>query len=110
VATIVTGIGTSKVISNLDTYNHTALLASMYTVSCTVSEQPPSGLTITIEKNGSPVAATSAPAATQGVVQLSAALNCAVNDLISVVVVSSSPSDIAINQIKGILVIRPGIV
>ncbi len=109
-ATIITGTEQSKVISNLDTYNHTALLNSMYVVSLMVTEQPPSGLTITIQQNGSPVVATSAPSTAQGVVQLRTILNCAANDLISIIVASSSSTDIAINQIKGILKITPGTV
>jgi hypothetical protein len=98
----------TKVISNLDTYNHTAATAGMFTVTLAMSEQPPSGLTIQIKQNSTVIATSTTPAATQGIVQLQAIINAAVNDVIGVVVSSSTPTDQAINQIKGILNIRPG--
>lgn len=107
-ATIITGIESSKVLSNLDTYNHTTKAAGMYQVSVSVSEQPPSGMSIVIQQNGSQKAASAAPAASQGVVMLSVPLNCALGDVISVILSSSVASDKAINQIKGILNIHQG--
>lgn len=100
----------TKVISNLDTYNHTAAAASMYTVSLAMSEQPPSGLVIQIKQNGSTIATAPAPTAAQQVCQISTVLNCAANDLISVVISSAVPTDQNINAIKGILNIRQGTV
>jgi hypothetical protein len=108
-ATTITGIAQTKVISNLDTYNHTALLNSMYSVSIVVTEQPPSGVVLTIQQNGSTKATTSvAPAAAQGVVSLQVVLNCLVNDVIGVIVSSAAASDTQLNTVKGILKISPG--
>lgn len=110
-ATTITGIMQTKVISNLDTYNHTAGLNSMYVVRMTVSEQPPSGVIITIQQNGvTKATTTSAPASTQQLVELRTILNCAASDLISVIVSSAVTSDSNINSIKGILKITPGTV
>lgn len=107
-ATTITGISKSKVISNLDTYNHTALQNSMYTVSLDLSEQPPSGCIITMSQNGTPRLVTAAPAATQLDIKASVVMNCAISDIISIAITSSTPSDITINSIKGILRITPG--
>lgn len=107
-ATTITGISKSKAVSNLDTYNHTAGQASMYTVSLDLSEQPPSGCVITMSQNGTPKLATSTPAATQLNIKASVVMNCAVSDVISIAITSSTPSDITINSIKGTLRITPG--
>jgi hypothetical protein len=73
-----------------------------------INELPPSGITITIKKNGSTMASTSAPAAQQQVINLSTTINCAVNDTISVIVASSTPSDQGPQRFKGILRINVG--
>lgn len=109
-ATVITGISRTKVISNLDTYNHTALQNSMYVVSMTINELPPSGITITIQQNGVTKASLSAPAAAQSETKLRTILNCAASDLISIIVASSTASDQTINSFKGILKITPGTV
>jgi len=109
-STTITGIFQSKVISNLDTYNHTALTAGPYMVKVDVSELPPSGLTIAIKQNSTTIATSVAPTAAQGVVSLQAVIFCSVNDVIGVVLSSSQASDSAINSIKGILNIHPGAV
>lgn len=104
----ITGISKTKVLNSLDTYNHTAQASTMYMVSISVSEQPPSGVIITIQQNGSQKAISSAPAAAQGVVQLQIVLNCAANDVISVILSSAVTSDSKINSIRGLLNIHQG--
>jgi hypothetical protein len=107
-STTITNLISSKVISNLDTYIYTVQTAAMHVASIAINELPPSGITVTIEQNGSPVAATSTPAAQQQVINLSATMNCAVNDTISIIVASSSPSDQGPQRFKGILNIHIG--
>jgi len=107
-ATTITGIGQTKIVTNLDTYTHTALLASLYAVSLQLQELPPSGCTITIQHNGSTVASTSAPAAAQSVIDLGALILCAVSDTLSIIVASSNPTDQGKNVLKGVLKISPG--
>jgi hypothetical protein len=109
-ATTITGIGQVKVLSNLDTYNHTALLNSMYTVQVDLSEQPPTGCSITIQQNGSTKATSATPSNTQLNMKLGVVLNCAASDVISVIIASSNTAESAPNQIKAILKITPGIV
>lgn len=107
-ATIITGIDKTKVVSNLDTYNHTALSSGMYMVSIAVTEIPPSGLTLAIKKNGSTVVSTSAPAASQQLAQLQTVLNVAANDVIGITLASSNIADTKLNVLKGILNIHRG--
>lgn len=108
-ATIITGITKTKILTNLDTYNHTTLTAGMYTVRCTLSEQPPSGVILTIQQNSVTKATTTTiPGATQEIVDLQIVLNCAISDVIGVVVTSSNPTDTGKNVIKAILNIHQG--
>lgn len=107
-ATVITGIGQSKVISNLDTYNHTTLLNSMYTVSCSINQTPVSAIIIVIKQNGTTMASVPSPAASQSYETLSVTLNCAIGDLISITISSALAQDNQINDFKGIINIRPG--
>jgi hypothetical protein len=109
---IISGIGQSKTITNLDTYNHTAGLASLYTVSVQLTEIPPSGVSIVIQQNSSTKATSVAAAAGQNHIELSVLLQCAVSDVISVILSSASAIDEAPNYqgIRGTLIITPGLV
>lgn len=107
-AQTITGITQTKILTELDTYNHTALATSMYMVSCAVSEVPPSGITITIKQNGSTKATMAAPAAAQQLTQLQIVLNCVATDIITVVLASSTASDTGKNSFKAILNIHQG--
>lgn len=104
----VVNIFQAKVINALDTYNHTALQNSMYKVSVNATEIPPSGLAIVIQQNSVTKATAALPAAAQNHVDLQVVLNCAVNDVISVILSSASNADKGINEIKAILNIHPG--
>lgn len=107
-ATTINNLISNKVISNLDTYNYTVLSAGMHVAGLAISEIPPSGITITIQLNGSTVASTSAPNLAQQIVQLKTTMNCAINDVISIIVASSSASDQGPQRLKGILDIHVG--
>ena len=109
-AQTITGIGQTKILNTLDTYNHTVGLNSMYLVSISVTEQPPSGMSVIIQQNGTTIATAATPAAAQSHIDLQVVLNCAINDTISVVLSSSTPSDNNINTIRGTLKITPGTV
>lgn len=107
---IISGITQAKVLNTLDTYNHTALAASMYTVSVELYEIPPSGVTIAIKQGASTIITSAVPAITQNHITVRAALNCAINDVIGVVIASSTASDTGPNAIKAVLNIRQGII
>jgi hypothetical protein len=109
-STVISGIFQSKVISNLDTYTHTALTAGPYNVSCSMTMRRPSALSIVIKQNGTTIASSSPPADQQTILSLQAVLVCSVNDVISIIVSSSSDVDQRINTIKGIIDIHTGTV
>jgi len=100
----------SNVINALDTYNYTVPSASLESVSVSMTEIPPSGISILIQQNGSTKASLSSPAAAQSVLNLQVILNCASSDVISVIISSSSAIDQQLNTIKGIINIRDGLV
>lgn len=107
-ATNISGINQSKVINALDTYNHTALLTSMYVVACQINAIPTSGITIEIKLNGSQKMITVAPTDQQEAINARIVLSCAAGDVISIVVASASTNDGQRNDFKGILSITPG--
>ena len=107
-ATIITDISESKIMTNLDTYNYTAQAAGMYIVSCAISEIPVSGITIALKQNGSTKASVAAPASTQSVQQLQVIMNCDLNDVIGVTIASSVAQDNQINDFKALINIRQG--
>lgn len=107
-AQIITKISQAKVINSLDTYNHTATTTNMYTVAIMMTEIPPSGISIAIQKNGVTQATSTAPAATQNEIQMRLVMNLVPTDLISVVITSSDDKNM--NTIKGILNIHTGAV
>lgn len=104
---------TAKELLGLNTYQYTALTAAMHVASIRVDRRQSSAFTITINQNGSPVSSiTVQPLSDQTVAQssqsLSATMNCAVNDVITVVVSSSSTSDMGLKDCKAILDIHIG--
>jgi hypothetical protein len=107
-ATLITGIAQAKVLSNLDTYNHTTLLTSMYKVVVQATEIPPSGLEIVIQQNGTPMATAALPAATQSHVELQVRLNCTAGDVISTILSSASITDTDLNTVRATLAITAG--
>lgn len=107
-AQTITGISKTKNIIALDTYNHTTLTANMYTVSIDMAEQPPTGLSIVIQQNGVTKATSTAAGAAQTHVPLAVTINCAINDVLSVILSSSTPGDQGLNVIKGTLSIHVG--
>lgn len=108
-STIITSpLLSSKVISNLDTYFYTVQSAAVHVATLAINAKPPSGITIGIQKNGVTVASDSIPAGQQQSINLSASMNCAVNDLITFIVASSTPSDQGPQAFKGILNIHIG--
>lgn len=108
-STTITGIGQTKILTNLDTYVHTALATNFYFVGLTLSEVPPSGLSIVIKQNSTTIVTSAAPSSTQQTISLQTVLACAVNDTISVIISSTTPTESNPNSFKGILKINQGI-
>jgi hypothetical protein len=112
VATTIPNFLTNKVVSNLDTYTYTVTTAAMHVAKVRVQKMPPSGLTITIQQNGS----TKATVTVQPIVgstgqssqELHVTMNCAVSDVISFVLSSSTAIDQGPNAIKATLDVHVG--
>lgn len=98
----------SNVMVGLGTWTYTTSVASLFFVQATSSENPPSGLVLMIKQNGTTMATSTAPSATQGAVDTLTLLNCAQGDVITVVISSSVPIDQQLNTVKTIIVLRQG--
>ena len=107
--TIVPGRTQEIVVSQLDTYNHTAMNAGNYTVSVSINEIPPSSISVVIQLNLVTKATSIAPSATQELIQLQQVIDCAVNDVISVIISSSNPAEALPNIFKGQINLRYGL-
>jgi hypothetical protein len=115
----------------MGTYNYTVGTAGLHTVSFAAQVNPVSALTITIQQNGTTKATAAAPATTSTTVNttgagsgpktaamspdigqnntsLSVLLNCAANDVISIILASAAPNDNQTQGVQGILNIRRG--
>lgn len=103
---------TEKVVTGLNTYQYTINTAAMHVARVRVSKQPDSGMTITINLNGSPVATTTLvpvePGGGNSTAVISATMNCAANDVVTFVLSSSTSSDQQLNTIKAILNVHIG--
>lgn len=100
----------SNIIVGLGTYTFTvtSATAGMITVQATASENPPSGLSIALQKNGSPVATSTAPTTAQGTINIQTTMNCVATDVISVVITSSAAIDNQLNTVKTLVTLRQG--
>ena len=107
-AQTITKIEQSNVINILDTYNYTVVVAGPFMVKVDISEVPTSGITIALKQNSSTLLTTAAPTAGQQIISAQVLMNCAVNDVIGVVIASSNPQDSVLNAVKGILNIHAG--
>lgn len=110
-ATDITNFLDSKVINQLGTYSFTATVAGDCVAKISMLVNPPSGMSILIQQNGSTKASASSPAANQQAIDLSVTMHLAISDVVSFVLSSSSPQDngqSGLNLIKGILNVHMG--
>jgi len=95
-------------IVGLGTWTHNVTTPGMRYISAVASEVPPSGLSIVINLNGSPIATSVTPSAAQQVVSAQILTQCALNDVLTVVLSSSSPIDNQLNTVKTLINTRAG--
>lgn len=98
----------ATVIASLDTYNYTVKTASMHVCAVSITMRAPSSISVVIKQGSTTIATSTAPAAAQTVINLNATMNCAVNDVISVIISSSAALDNQPNNMKGIINIHQG--
>ncbi len=83
--------------------------AGLYNVRVQCTEIPPSGLSIVVNQNGSPVYTAATLGQTQSAIQFKAgAILCAAADVITVVFSSSSANDLLLNSVKSNVSIEQG--
>jgi len=95
--------------NQLDTFNYTIASAGMHSVYITITVVPPTSAQVQITQNSTPVYTSTAFSATQQNLQLKFTLNCAVSDVISVIVSSSAAIDQMPNNIKSTVTLTAGI-
>lgn len=96
--------------SGLSTDTHKILVAGLYSLYVSSTELPPSGLVITLSQSGSVTVSVNTPSTSplQQVVNINHQFNCAVGDILSVVLTSSAPLDQPPNMIKTTINLRQG--
>ncbi len=92
----------------LGTFTYTVDVAGLRFISAVASEVPPSGLSIVINNNGSPIASSATPTDAQQIVSAQILTSCALNDVITVVISSSSAIDQQLNTVKTEINTRAG--
>ena len=94
----------ANVEAGLNTYTYTVPAAGIYQFSCQSTVVPPSGLSIVINKNGSPVATSATPGATQNFISIAAVnVKCAASDVITFVLTSAQAIDSQLQNVKSIV-------
>ena len=95
-------------VTSLDTYNRTLTAAGPHVMQVYANDIMPNGLVITLQRNGSTVAATSA---SQPVMSVSAVVPGVIGDVLSIIISSSLPlADGIPNNFKALINIRTGCV
>lgn len=90
--------------SGLGTWSYTILTQGPHSVSVFSQVPAPSGLIITINQNGSPIAPTPAPfQPSQSEANVMVPLDCSVGDVITIVLSSSISNDPSVPFIKSII-------
>jgi hypothetical protein len=84
----------------LPTYTYTVPSAAIYNVQLWLTEVPPSGLSVVINKNGAPIFTAPALSPTQIAQQFKFTINAAAADVITVVLASGSSVDNQLNSVK----------
>jgi len=91
----------SMPVVGLGTFTHTVLNAGIFYCSAQATDVPPSGLSIVINLNGSPVASTPSLNSNAQTIGVDAHMNCASSDVITVVISSSTSNDVSLlNAVK----------
>ncbi len=103
-------VSQSNVICGLGAYTHTVAATGPYFCKAQCSENPVSGLTITIAQSGSTTSTitSTAPTPAQTHVDVSKLFQCVAGDVITVTLASSTAIDGALNTVKTIVTLSQG--
>ena len=94
--------------AGLPSYTYTIPTTGFYNVQLSYTMNPPTGLSVVVNQNGTPVYTAPTPSATQGHNQYKVELNCTAADVITVVFSSSTPIDKQLNTIQSTVTIGAG--
>lgn len=92
----------------LDTMTYTVPTTGNYNVKVQLTEVPPSGLSIVVNDNGSPIFTAPVIGQTQSAQQFKFSFQATATHIITVVLASSAASDQPINNVKSIISIGQG--
>lgn len=95
--------------TGLGTWTITVPTLGVYHASCFLTEVPPTGISVAIQQNGSSVIATGALNPNATVYNLDCFIDCAVGDIINIVVTSATTPDLSVPTIKSVMNVRAGI-
>lgn len=101
-------LNTSQVLSGLATMTYTVPTTGVYSVLLQCTELPPSGISIVVNQNGSPVYTAPSVSPTQGALQFRIPFYFTAADAITVVLSSSTANDLVINNVKSNIIIQQG--
>lgn len=101
----------TSVSNGLSTDTHKVLVAGMYSIYAASTMDQPSGLVITLSQSGSSSVSASSPTTSPQALtnQVQKTFNCAVNDILSVVVSSSAAKDQPPSLIRTTISLREGL-
>jgi hypothetical protein len=108
-ATITKG---QTVANGLGTWSITLTAAGMHTAQMSCNMTPPSGIIMTIAQTGSASSSVSsvAPTPAQNHIELRQQFNCAIGDIITFTIASSSAIDKSLNEVRTIIGLHVGTV
>lgn len=96
----------------LDDFTHTIATGGLYYVNVQSTETPPTGLSIVVNQNGSPVYTSPVITPTQSALEFKTNLNCVATDVITVVLttpqVLATDIDLQLNTLKTTVAIGQG--
>lgn len=98
-----------QVFAGLGTLTYTVPSTGIYNVRCTVTEIPPSGLTIVVNDNGAPVFTAPVITPTQIALQFKADFYFTAAHVITVVLSSAVASDSQLNNVKASITLGTGL-
>ncbi len=99
-----------NVYGGLGTFNYTVPVAGLYKFHCQSSVLPQSSLSLVMQLNGSTIATSAVPSASQLTINLEATvINAAVNDVIAIIISSSAIGDQLPGTVKSIITISQSI-
>ena len=90
----------ARVDVGLVTDTFTIPATGQYNLEAQITEIPPSGLSIVVNQQGSPIYTSTAFPPTQGSLQFKVAINGTLNDAITFVLSSSTANDLLLNSVK----------